>query len=334
MSLSAVRAWLAALRADQTTALHGAPELGLSPAGLGLVLEDALDSLASLDADNLDRALAPDPGPWREAVLVAARTVPTAALEWLAVLLARGGAVTWKVPEGATGLAAWAAAHARAVGLPLRLTSDRAAVARADLVVAFGSDASIAAIRAGARPGAHVLGYGSRWSAAWIGADASDDDLAGLARDLAAFDGRGCMSPAVVATPDPDALTIRLEPHLTHAEHAWPRGRLSVAEAVDLRSREALVRIVGRVRSGPGWSIHVVPREHVEAVARPRVAQLVALPDETSAAAWLAGLSARVDTPLSTVGTTGDLGAWRGLPRVTRPGWMQRPPVDRTHDAS
>lgn len=332
MSLPGVRAWLAALRADSASALALAAEVGLSREGLALVLADALDALDGLDATNVGRALAPDPGPWRTAVFVAARTVPTAALEWLAVLLARGGAVTWKVPEGAPGLAPWAVAHARALGLPLDLTSDRAIVGRVDFVVAMGTDESIAAIRAAARPGAHVLGYGSRWSAAWIGADAADADLAGLARDLAAFDGRGCMSPALVLTPDPDALAIRLEPHLTRAEQAWPRGPLSVAEAVGLRTREALVRMVGRVRPGAGWSIHVVPAAHAEPRSRPRVAQLVAAPDDATARARLDGLAREVGEPLSTIGTTGPLGAWPGIPRVVRPGWMQRPPVDRDHD--
>lgn len=322
MSVQAVRRWREALEGHPPVA----PDVPLSPAGLALVLGDAL---AALHDDALHAAVAGAGRPYDRALVIGARTVPTASIEWVALLLAHGTQVTLKTPHGAPGLGPWLAHHAAAHGLPLTHTDDHGAVADAELVVAMGQDASIAAIRQAAAPGARVLGFGTRWSVAWIPAHAPEAVLAGLARDLAAFDGRGCMTPALVATDHPEALALRLAPHLTAAEVRWPRGRVSDEEGAALRARAAVVRAVGVRVAGAGWEMHAVTREDAVTYALPRVAQLVGFPSEGEAAAWVH----HVGPPLSTVGrSAGSADPWPADARKAEPGTMQRPPVPRVHD--
>ena len=86
MRIADVKAWR-----DHLLALP-VPSSHLSPAGAEEVW---LGALAALSNEALD---AIDDGPaYKTAVLVCARTVLTAPLEWCAVLLARGTRVTLKV---------------------------------------------------------------------------------------------------------------------------------------------------------------------------------------------------------------------------------------------
>src|SRR5690606_38507510 len=116
---------------------------------------------------SLAKAVAKGGRPFEAATFVAARTVVTAPIEWLAVLLARGAAVTLKHPAGQAGLAPWLRDHAVTLGLPLAITDDRDAVRGAPLVIAMGDDDTVAAVQASADAGARVLGFGHRVSVAW-----------------------------------------------------------------------------------------------------------------------------------------------------------------------
>lgn len=322
MSQAKVRAWRDALRDD----LPRAPATGLSPQGLALVVGHALDALSD---DALARACDVPGTPWERAVVVAARTVVTAPVEWLALLLAHGTPTVLKTPRGEPGLAPWFVAHADAVGLPLTTTDDRAAASQAPLVVAMGDDATIDHIRARLAPGARLLGFGSRFSAAWL---PDPDDAPALARDLAAHDGRGCMSPAIVLTDAPDRVRPALAAAMRRAEEAWPRGSVHDAEHAALRSRAALARATGSVDAGPAWSVHRLPAVHATPVSLPRSVQLVAVPDVAAAVTLL--------TPwrraLSTLGLPrgADARPWAALgsPRVAELGSMQAPPLVRAHD--
>lgn len=314
MSWDAVRAWRDRLRTLDPAPL--AP--GLSPAGARAAWGAALDALAD---DVLDRVAAIEGEPFPAAAFVAARTVFTAPLEWCAVLLGRGTEVTLKHPVGHPGAATVYADLARAVDLPLRVTDDRAAIDDVPLVVAMGSDATVAAIREQAED-ARVLGFGHRFSVAWItGLDA----LPALAEDVALYDGRGCFSPVAVLTPlaAGDVLD-RLGGALAEVQERWPRGQVSDEEHARIRTRRALAAVVGEVRRGDGWELHALPPSRLDPVALPRA---VAVHQTTDPAAALA----RWSRWLSTVGTDQVGLSWPGA-RTCRPGRMQRPPVERLHD--
>ena len=298
------------------------PDVGLSPTNASLGLTAALDALDDLPA----HLHAPAP---RHTVFVAASTVFTAPIEWLALLLGRGGRVTIKAPEA---LASWfdtLADTARRVGLPLQSTTDRAVLTQPDaaglrpeVVVAMGSDATLDAIRATLTDEQRLVGFGTRISVAfWTDPQQAD----ALALDLALYDGRGCMSPVAVFTPLPDAVEL-LAAAMERAEARWPCGALRPGEAAAVRSQRALARVLGAERSGPGWAVHQLPVDRFDvARAFPRVAVL-----------HPADRQAFLDTiqpwngRLSTVGTDTRLEVRDA--RVCPLGRMQRPPLERRHD--
>ncbi len=322
MSLERVRAWRDRLRADR----DAAPDVGLSTEGRGLVIDDALDALTD---DALVEALSPGGAPFDRAVVVAARTVVSAPIEWLALLLARGTDVVLKHPAGAAGLAPWFVSHAEAVGLPLVATEDRGAVNDAPLVVAMGDDDTIASLRASLDPSVRFLGFGSRFSVAWWSKGSADADV--LARDLAAHDGRGCMSPAMILTDDPDGLLALLPDAMARAQARWPRGEVSAIEHATTRSRAVLARATGRAIAGEGWAVHLLPAEHASKVSLPRAAQIIGVADIDAALALVAKDAHR----LSTIGVASQGAAkWAttGAPRVVALGQMQRPVLVRRHD--
>lgn len=289
---------------------------------LALVIDHALSALG----DDALAAAAQNADPFTTATFVAARTVPTAPVEWLALLLGAGTDVTLKTPAGQPGLGPWLAAHADAVGLPLLLRDDHAAADGAELVIAMASDATISALRD--TVSGCLLGFGHRFSAAWwpsCALDRADD----LALDLAAHDGRGCLSPALILTDaDPDLAGAALAQAMVSAASRWPRGPLGDAEHAALRSRAALARVLGSVHEGPDWAVHTLPPAAAKPVSLPRAAQLVPVRDLAHAAEVLAPWSAA----LSTLGQPDPAApiALRGRPAAL--GAMQRPPLLRDHD--
>ena len=220
-------------------------------------------------------------------------------------------------------------AAAEAEGLPLARSDERSAIEGADLVVAMGQDATMDALRTTLPPSTRFLGFGHRFSVAWV---RSEDGLAAVARDAALHDGFGCMSPVGVFTSVARSRALAvLGKAMARAEAQWPRGPLAAADAAALRAERATAKVVGKVVEGPGWAVHALPLERFRPVARPRVLSLHEVPD---AATWKAALGPWLHQ-LSTVGTDdpdsiAEFSRTRG-PRMP-PGEMQRPPLLRLHD--
>lgn len=310
-----VAGWAERLRSVDAARL----DTGLSPEGAREALTAALDALSD---EALAEAEALGLRPYPEAVVIPASTVFTAALEWCAALLLRGGRVAVRPPRARAGLLHAMVEEARHLGLPLRLAAD-ADVERADLVVAMGRDETLAAIRRRVRPGARFVGHGSAWSLAW-----ATRDLRALASDLALHDGRGCLSPALVLSPLPDAAE-QLAEALRVAQQRWPVGAVDPAEAAAIRGRRALARVLGRAIDVDGGAVHVLPPERAVPASLPRAPVLVPVRDLDEALAvarrWPGLQAAGTDDPSSDA-------AWRALgARVCALGHMQRPPLLRRH---
>lgn len=315
MGEALIRTWRHRLRAIRPTGTS------LSSAGLEAAWHIALDALSD---DALAEAAAIPGVPFGTACVVVAGTVPTAAIEWCAALALRGTRVTVKHPTGDPGVIPLLVDEA----LGITATDDRGAVSDADLVVVMGSDATVRDVRAAARPDARVLAHGHRFSVAWIAGDAG---FSGLAEDAALQDGRGCLSPVIAFSPREDALE-RLATACAEVARRWPAGQIDAIEGAEIRTREALARVTGAVRTGAGWSIHQLPLDRVVPTALPRSLALVRCDDPVAAARAL-GAWAR---HLSTIGTDDERAAdafvAAGASRVCRPGQMQRPPLVRVHD--
>jgi hypothetical protein len=85
-------------------------------------------------------------------------------------------------------------------------------------VIAYGDEPAIADLERRA-PG-KVVGYGPKTSLAVV-----NEDIGGLARDVALFDQRGCLSVAAVyTTGDPEDLAARLAVDLAELARRWPPG--------------------------------------------------------------------------------------------------------------
>lgn len=329
-----VRVWRDRLRSADLSSVASP----LSPQGLAAALHASLDSLD----DAALYAIAAIPGqPFGEAVVITAGTVPTAALEWLAALLGRGSRVTWKHPTDQPGLAPLATSLASE--LPLSATSDRDCIDRAELIVVMGSDQTVAEVRAQARPGTTVYGHGHAWSCAWV----TDQELPSdpripqgfaspwrrLAADAALYDGRGCLSPSVVFTPLPlDRALDALAEAMEAAQARWPRGAIHPAEAALERQHRARTKVLGQLRTSPGWSLHGLEPAHLSPHSLPRSLAIVSVPALSDAVAC----ASRWGRALSTVGTDDPRAAqpWlqAGATRICPIGRMQRPPLNRVHD--
>jgi len=288
------------------------------------------------------RAVAAQPGSaYGRVVVVSTETVPTAAIEWIALMLGRGSEVVWKHPAAQPGLAP--ALHALAADLPLHLSDDRSVVEDANAVVVMGSDATIRAVRAAAAPSAVVHAHGHAWSCAWItGASLPHDPMipegftdpwSRVVADAALFDGRGCLSPVVVFTSASQNEALdRLAEAAQRAQDIWPIGDVHPGESAMIRARRAMARVVGDKRNGPGWSVHGLTLDHVVPTGLPRSISVVCSPSAEEAARTASQWGAA----LSTVGTDDPRSArlWHraGATRVCAAGRMQRPPLDRIHD--
>ncbi|MFI5316275.1 MAG: acyl-CoA reductase [Myxococcota bacterium] len=281
-----------------------------------------------------------------------AGSIPTAAFSALALPLLAGAAVYAKPasadPVSARLFAASLSETDPAVGAALAIGGDAKALDDADAVVAHGSDATIALLRARVGLGRPFIGYGHKLSLAAIGP--SIDPLVAarrLALDVALWDGRGCLSPAwALAVDAPRGRAAELARALATAfdelEDELPRGALAPGEAsdlVELRARAA-VREGTRLEMAAGASTWTVALESGDLRPPPgmlRFLSIVPIPDLESLGAFSAPLAPH----LSCVGHAGfgsergrlaQLAAAAGASRLCPLGRMQLPPLDWNHD--
>ncbi|MDD9853356.1 MAG: hypothetical protein OXU78_05305 [Deltaproteobacteria bacterium] len=222
-----------------------------------------------------------------------------------------------------------------------------AAFASADCVVATGADETVAAVAKLAAPPRRFVGYGHRFSAAVVGAEADVQQAArGLAVDISLWDQLGCLSPlAVWALCDIRALAEALAAELQNAAQRWPRGNLNTAEAAAIAAAQAEAEM--RAAAGEKLHLHGGAQEGFVLVQETgarfrgsplhRFVRLHPARNLEEAAAAIAPLAAH----LSAVGLAGfgaetEAAAARllqlGASRVCRPGRMQAPPLHWCHD--
>jgi hypothetical protein len=117
--------------------------------------------------------------------------------------------------EGCLAAAAWPGGDARL---------EAPVLAAAGTILAYGDAPALADLETRA-PG-KVIGYGPKTSLAVVGEGVDLDPVAeGLARDIALFDQRGCLSiVSVYTTGDAAGLAARLEEALEERARAWPPG--------------------------------------------------------------------------------------------------------------
>lgn len=146
-----------------------------------------------------------------------------------------------------------------------------AMAAEADIRVAFGSDAAVAAIEAMPHPATSLgLGFGDHVSEAWIGAGAAIPAAArALAPVFAAYGRAGCTSPRRVVMLDADgprieAFAAALAAAIDGMAHEPPDAHASL--------QSLLARQVG---AGEGWKPYAADRGAAVVMAEPEAGQAV-----------------------------------------------------------
>lgn len=120
-------------------------------------------------------------------------------------------------------------------------------LARADAVVVYGSDETIAALRAKAPPGKIFIGHGHKASLGIIWDDPEFSSCPGAARDASRFDQQGCLSPQVFYVREiRPGFAREYAEHLSAAMDGFnrthPRGPLAAEEKAEIADLRAAYR--------------------------------------------------------------------------------------------
>jgi hypothetical protein len=216
------------------------PELArlcrLSPEGLAAGLEAVLGGVRREPAAALFSAAEGRAAPEEPVLVVLASNLPALAVQPLLPALALRRPVLLKSPsaeplfapafledlvrreprlEGAVAAATWPGGD---------VSLEAPVLAAAGVVLAYGDAPALADLEKRA-PG-KVIGYGPKTSLAVLGKGIDPEETAeGLARDIALFDQRGCLSIVAVYTAgDAESLADRLEDALSDLARRWPPG--------------------------------------------------------------------------------------------------------------
>jgi hypothetical protein len=316
------------------------PELGIRRSGdLERLLVAELGSIDALDAwqqtdSGLMQAMAP-----REIYQICAGNLPVSSWMGITLGLLLGSRLTVKAARGDL------ASLQRFVrvlppGLRRRVTLgetlDESAMHAAEVVVVFGRDETLRAVRAELNPGQRFIGYGQQVSALWVG-DWTTQDLSGAGHDVVIYDQSGCLSPQVVYGPAKgDILSFARRLALAVAKECR-KAKVSMhgmAESVLIQELRDVARVRGdqvfASKDSTDWTVIVSDRPEWEFSIGHRVVWV-----KHFKSASLAEIRGKI----STVGIVGSLSTsaekiWleAGAKRFCPAGKMQHPPLTWHHD--
>lgn len=303
---------------------------GLSREGVELALGRCLETRAS-DAELARLEAEVTRAPRCHVVLSA--SVCTAAARALALALATSTSIRVRPSRRAPGLAPLLARELSAAlpELDLAIVEDVAARA-GDEVHAYGSDATLDALRASLPAGVVLRGHGHGFGLIVTpAADDLDALAAAVVEDVIAFDQRGCLSPrALCAIGDAAAaaaLGARVAERLALRAREVPAGALDPAERAELARFATIAAATGEL-FGKGDHLVAVQAEGDALLLAPPLRCLTIAPcrDATAAAQLIAPLARWV----TTVGAPAELFDALHLARARRAavGSMQAPPLD------
>ncbi|HEY8039190.1 MAG TPA: acyl-CoA reductase [Polyangiaceae bacterium] len=209
---------------------------------------------------------------------------------------------------------------------------DVAAIDAGELHV-YGSDETIATIRADVGPGVVVRGHGSGLGLAVVSGGADVESAAeAIAGDVVAFDQRGCLSPRVVLVEGDEGRGAALARTLHDRLAAWsrrvPRGALTDDERVDAVRWRGALAFAGSLWSGPDHEVALAPRAAPLAIPPAGRHVLVSMVPRLDGVAPAIAAVARF---VVAVGTDDVARVSAFVPphaRLSALGRMQRPPLD------
>ena len=288
------------------------------------IAAEVRDAIGRITATALLAELATVPAHQRPAsvAIVEAAGVFTAGLEWVALALAAGLEVRWKPPAQWPDFAAAVGEALGQAGLPLSVSPSRE-LGTPDVVVAFGSDATVATLAA-EHPSARSVGFGHRFSIAAVRGAPTPDAVEAVIRDHVRFDTRGCMAPTAVFVQGPVAEWGRA---LQAAFECWdgpPRGAVDVRLGPEWRRRVDLGHATHGAWTGTSHAVVAVPPHAWVPSALPWLVSLVPIDGDehlsrilSEWAPWLSSVAGSHALP---------------APRLCALGQLQSPPLPRQHD--
>ena len=215
---------------------------------LGLTTPDALMGLLAAelgDARALDEFV-PLGGSFAKAVApgvilhIVSGNTPAAALQSLIRGLLLGAHNLCKIPSaGLPEVAQFRAALPPELAARIEIAPELPDewLARADAMIVFGSDETIAHFSALAAPRQTFIAHGHALSFGVVFDDPDFASAADAARDASVFDQRGCLSPHVIYVGgDARGYAARLAEEMQRFHERDPRGAISISEANAIRA--------------------------------------------------------------------------------------------------
>ena len=283
------------------------------------------------------------------AALMLARSVPTAPLRALVLLLLRGARAVWARPSRSqpsfTRLLIQAMSKR---GLPVHLVEAleptqflRGAGSNGVThLVAYGNDDTLAAMAQLLPRGVRMEGHGHGFGLGLVvgGARIVEEGAARVARDVALYDQHGCLSPQTVLVEAAHApgFARALANALKALEDELPRGPVDAGRAVAIHQWQgAMAAVAEEFHRGPTYGVALL--EHTRIIGSPGGRNIAVVPMKSWEKAWSA-----VGSELSALTCLGVHGAplerqalglpLAAQPRVVQAGFMQDPPLDGPED--
>jgi hypothetical protein len=217
---------------------------------------------------------------------------------------------------------------------------------RCGKVIVYGGAEAVRGMRQRTPVSIPILEYGPRVGAAVLGTEVSDAELAGLARDVCAYDQAGCVSPRLVymlgtdATPILQRLATALGSEIARLDSVFTTDD----EAIDIRAARARIQFEadeGALALGPpdlAWTILYRQETSSYSEPLPRVLWVY----EAASVSELGRIRQVLEGRIQALGTAGisdadrraveELAVELGVSRVTPLGAMAWPPADWRHD--
>lgn len=314
----------------------GGPEDLAALLRLELGHEDALDRPVEI-AGFWQRAVAP-----RLTYHICASNLAVSAATSLALGLVLGGELVFKLPSGGGGLPDFVALVA---SLPSELRGrvrlldahDCALMARADAVVVFGGEETVAAVRKEVRWDQRFVAYGPKISLGWVLPGTANRECAlAAAREIRAFDQCGCLSPQTYLCADASEAGVfgtLLAEALSMVDSLTPAPPDTRAQMTEVRKR-AKVRgdRVWEADGDSGWT--VVVRREARIEAGPGHGYVEVLPSQAPGILeeWKAKISSVSVSATSCPREVLESLMRVGVARICRMGNLQDPPLLWRHD--
>lgn len=213
-------------------------------------------------------------------------------------------------------------------------------------VVVYGGDSAVRAVRQQIPPEVEIIVYGPRVGVAVFLPDAPDEAAALLARDVCAYEQRGCVSPriALVIGSDPLVLSDLVAAGMEEEAARVAPPAVSDTEAVALRSARAECEFAGledgstRVSGPPdlSWTVLAHRDAGIASEALPRAVWVYGIPSVAALDTLLGPFEGRIQS-IGYAGREGDadlarLAARLGVSRICALGDMAWPPPDWRHE--